>query len=111
MIYPLANILSIPRENVFANNILHDDEGNQVGFDREEPTSKAGGKAVVIGQLKTTHGYDPMFMIGDGATDMEARPPADFFIGFGGIIVRDKVKAGADWFVTEMQELINELPK
>jgi phosphoserine phosphatase len=23
-------------------------------------------------------------MIGDGNTDMEARPPADLFIGFGG---------------------------
>ena len=50
-------------------------------------------------------------MIGDGATDMEARPPADAFIGFGGVVVREKVKQGADWFVTDMQELINELPK
>ena len=111
MIYPLADILNIPRKNVFANNILHDENGNYVGFDREEPTSKAGGKAVVINSLKETHGYQPMFMIGDGATDMEARPPADFFIGFGGIIVRDKVQAGADWFVTDMEELIGHLPK
>ena len=34
-----------------------------------------------MGNLKKAHGYDPIFMIGDGATDMEARPPADAFIG------------------------------
>jgi phosphoserine phosphatase len=31
-------------------------------------------------------------MVGDGATDMQAKPPADAFIGFGGIAVREKVK-------------------
>ena len=45
-------------------------------------------------------------MVGDGATDLEARPPADGFIGYGGIVVREKVKAGADWFVTDFSELI-----
>ena len=110
MINPIADILKITRERVFANNILHDKEGNYVGFDQNEPTSRAGGKAVVVGKLKEKFNYNPLFMIGDGATDMEARPPADAFIGFGGVIVREKVKQGADWFVTDMQELINELP-
>ena len=52
--------------------------------------------------------------MGDGATDMEARDipgGADAFIGFGGIAVRDKVKAGADWFVTDFQDVINVLNK
>ena len=30
-------------------------------------------------------------MIGDGATDLAAAPPADAFIGFGGNVVRDTV--------------------
>ena len=111
MINPIADILKIPRDNVFANNILHNKEGNYIGFDRNEPTSRAGGKAVVVGKLKEDFGYNPLFMIGDGATDMEARPPADAFIGFGGIVVREKVKAGADWFVTDMKDLISHLPK
>ena len=111
MINPLADMLKIPREKVFANNILHDANGYYVGFDRDEPTSRAGGKAVVVGELKNKFGYSPLFMIGDGATDMEARPPADAFVGFGGIVVREKVKEGADWFVTDMKELINHLPK
>ena len=33
-----------------------------------------------------------MVMVGDGATDMEAKPPADGFIGFGGNKVRETVR-------------------
>jgi phosphoserine phosphatase len=40
---------------------------------------------------------------------MEARPPADVFVGFGGNAVREKVKAGADWFVMDFAELISSL--
>lgn len=59
-------------------------------------------------------GYKTVVMIGDGATDMEARDiegGADAFIGFGGIAVREKVKAGADWFVMSFEDLIEDLKK
>ena len=73
----------------------------------------------VVADLKAKHGYDTVVMVGDGATDMEARDigacslvrlrlaclvpltgrvaschaagGADAFIGFGGVAVRDKV--------------------
>ena len=35
----------------------------------------------------------------------------DAFIGFGGNVVREKVKQGAKWFVTDFQDLIQELEK
>ena len=41
-------------------------------------------------------------MIGDGATDMQARPPADLFVGYGGVVQRQVVKEGADLFVTDL---------
>jgi phosphoglycolate phosphatase-like HAD superfamily hydrolase len=47
-------------------------------------------------------------MVGDGATDMEARDVgggADAFIGFGGRQVRESVLAGADWFVYNFADL------
>jgi len=109
MINPIADILGVPRERIFANNILFKSDGSYAGFDTNEPTSRAGGKAKVVGQLKQDKGYRTVFMVGDGATDMEARPPADAFIGFGGIAVRDVVKEGADWFVTDMKHLIEPL--
>lgn len=45
-------------------------------------------------------------MVGDGVTDLQARPPADLFVGFGGIVTRDIVKKEADWFVTDFDDLI-----
>lgn len=45
-------------------------------------------------------------MVGDGATDLEARPPADVFVGFGGVAVRAAVRDGADLFVTDFAELV-----
>lgn len=33
----------------------------------------------------------------------------DAFIGYGGNVIREKVKNGAHWFVTDFQELIEGL--
>lgn len=50
-------------------------------------------------------------MVGDGATDAEARQPggADIFIGFGGAVRRPAVAAAADWFVMSIQPLLDAL--
>ena len=85
------------------------DDGSFAGHLESEPTSRAGGKAKVVADLKAEHGYKTVVMVGDGATDMEARDipgGADAFIGFGGIAVREKVKAGADWFVMDFADMI-----
>ncbi|KAK3751820.1 hypothetical protein QZH41_013277 [Actinostola sp. cb2023] len=109
IIEPIAEDLKIPKENIFANTILFDDKGMYNGFDLNEPTSDSGGKAKVIELLKQKHNYHRHVMIGDGATDMEACPPADAFIGFGGNVVRQKVKENASWFVMDFKILLNEL--
>jgi phosphoserine phosphatase len=59
--------------------------------------------------LKQTKGYKNVVMIGDGVTDLEACPPADAFIGFGGNQERETVRANSDWFVHSFKELITEL--
>jgi len=106
IIEPIAEKLQIPQSNVYANTLLFDETGNYVGFDNREPTSKNGGKAAVIRQLKEKFEYEVVVMIGDGVTDLEARPPADLFIGFGGNAVRDKVRLEADWFISDFALLI-----
>jgi len=83
--------------------------GDYAGFDEDELTTHSGGKGEVIQVLKNRFGYKRVVMIGDGATDLEASPPADAFIGFGGNQVRERVKSGAKWFVTDFRDLINEL--
>ncbi|CAM9487744.1 unnamed protein product [Ascophyllum nodosum] len=107
MIEPVADRLSIPRGNIFANTLLFDaDTGEYRGFDPDEPTSKDGGKPMVVGMLMKKFDYGSVVMIGDGATDMQAKPPAEAFIGYGGVSVRDAVREGADWFVTDFAPLI-----
>jgi phosphoserine phosphatase len=109
MINPVATVLNIPRNRIFANNLLfnRDSKGSFNGFDASEPTCRDGGKPEVIRMLKETHQYYPIIMIGDGATDMQARPPADAFIGFGGVVVREPVKKGADWYIHSFDDLLS----
>eukprot|EP00730_Choanoeca_flexa_P000120 TRINITY_DN10052_c0_g2_i1.p1 TRINITY_DN10052_c0_g2~~TRINITY_DN10052_c0_g2_i1.p1 ORF type:complete len:224 (+),score=48.82 TRINITY_DN10052_c0_g2_i1:1-672(+) len=109
LIEPVADALGIPRDNIFSNVLKHDDQGNYTDFDREQPTSRTGGKQEVAKLLKARPDHDILVMIGDGVTDMEARPPADMFIGFGGNVVREKVKEGCDWFVSDFSELLHAL--
>lgn len=132
MIEPVADLLNIPRHRIYANTILYkhsnitaddtsgssndsscaissDGDGEYAGFDIREPTSRDGGKSAVMEHLIHSHGYHPVVMVGDGATDMQAKPPADLFIGFGGVVVRESVQKGADWFVKDFQDVINIL--
>lgn len=109
-ILPLAELLKIPEENVFCNRLTWYFNGDYAGFDESAMTCANGGKGQACGYLKNTFGYQQLVMVGDGSTDAEAAPPADAFIGFGGVVVRERVRREAKWFVTSFQELTDELP-
>ncbi|KAL0651581.1 hypothetical protein Bca4012_094272 [Brassica carinata] len=111
MINPVASILGIPRENIFANNLLFGNSGEFVGFDGKEPTSRSGGKAKAVQHIRKGRLYKTMAMIGDGATDLEARRPggADLFICYAGVQLREAVAAQADWLIFNFEPLINSL--
>lgn len=111
MIQPVAELLGLPVENIFANQLLFGSSGEYTGFDKNEPTSRSGGKATAVQQLRKVRGYKKMIMIGDGVTDLEARQPggADLFICYGGVQLRDAVAANADWLVFNFNDLISSL--
>ncbi|GAV64412.1 HAD domain-containing protein [Cephalotus follicularis] len=111
MINPVASILGIPPENIFANQLLFSNSGEFVGFDTNEPTSRSGGKATAVQQIRKACGYKTLVMIGDGATDLEARKPggADIFICYAGVQLREAVAAKADWLVFNFGDMINAL--
>ncbi|KAG1665202.1 hypothetical protein FOA52_002603 [Chlamydomonas sp. UWO 241] len=120
ILLPIAAYLDIPPENVFANRMLWqwDDETMEptklVGFDTSEPTSRNQGKPEAIMQIRDQFPYNSVVMIGDGVTDLEAvqvTGGADLFIGYGGVVVREKVKREADWFVTDWAVLQASLKK
>jgi phosphoserine phosphatase len=105
MIEPIAMQLKIPVSNIVANTILFDTNGDYQGFDKDEPTSRDMGKPKALEQIKSQKGYNTMIMVGDGATDAQAKPPANAFIGFGGVVEREAVKQKADWFVTDFGDM------
>lgn len=111
LIQPVADELDIPFNHIFANRLKYFFNGEYAGFDEDQPTCEQDGKAQVISYLKHRYGYQKMVMVGDGATDLAAAPPADLFIGFGGNQVREKVKKECKWFVTNFDELTNVLTR
>jgi len=44
--------LGIPPENIIANQLLFGTSGEYAGFDPAEPTSRSGGKAKAVQQIK-----------------------------------------------------------
>ncbi|GIL65429.1 hypothetical protein Vafri_19184 [Volvox africanus] len=113
IIHPLAEALGIPLSHVFANSILFDADGKYAGFDESEFTCRSGGKPAAIRHIKEKYGYDSVVMVGDGATDMEARleGAASLFIGYGGVVVRKNIAEKADWYIMDIQQLIDALQK
>ncbi|EDV40810.1 uncharacterized protein Dana_GF10695 [Drosophila ananassae] len=109
LIAPVATELGIPLANVYANKMLFDYLGNYDSFDISQPTSRSGGKAEAISIIKQRYNEDSLItMIGDGATDLEAVPPANYFIGFGGNVVRPEVYRRAQYYVTDFEQLMGQ---
>jgi len=105
IINPIAAMLGIPESHVFANNILFKEDGSYAGFDDTEFTSRSGGKPAALRHIKQVASLESIVMVGDGATDLEARQEgvADLFIGYGGVVVRDHIAKAADWYINSFE--------
>ncbi len=65
----------------------------------EGPLTVSSGKPAIVRELAAgKHGRK--LMVGDGASDLATRSVVDLFVGFGGVVARQKVKDGADAFVS-----------
>ena len=114
MIEPIARTLCVSKTNIYANTIFFKEDtenGEYDGFCRDEPTSADMGKPKAVQQIKDENRYKTIVMIGDGATDAQAKPPADAFIGFGGVVVREAVRSKACWFVKDFSDLTAVIEK
>ena len=89
------------------NRFVFDESGKCVGFDYSSPTSHNRGKEKVIGDVCSRFGYERRVIIGDGITDLEAKPAVDAFIGYYGSAYRERVQNGADLSVKSFSELLN----
>jgi phosphoserine phosphatase len=89
--------LGVPADLVHAVAVQHDASGRYVDFDRSSPLTRNGGKVDLLRALPAVQ--RPLAFVGDGVTDLEVQGTADLFVGFGGVVARPKVAAGAEVFV------------
>lgn len=97
-IAPLAEKLAVPARAVHAVSLRFAPDGSYEDFDRRSFLTRAGGKELVVRDIRARSKGTAAF-VGDGASDLEAKPAVDLFIGYGGVRVRAKVKDNADVYV------------
>ncbi len=102
LIQPLARQLGI--SHVEAVPLYLNDDGTYRGYGEDYPTTRNLGKNEVIREWRNAMQPERVVMIGDGISDMETKPDVDVFIGYGGVVVRPKVKEGCDYWLTDMNE-------
>jgi phosphoserine phosphatase len=74
----------------------------------ETPLIKSQGKAAVIRQILAGRAGRSM-LVGDGMSDLAARPVVDLVVGFGGVVTRQGVADQADVFI-KVKSLASILP-
>jgi len=105
-ILPLAAALNV--RNVHAVKLTFDSDGNYKDFDRRSFLTRPAGKEIVVRDVRArSHGKAAF--VGDGVSDLEAKPAVDLFIGFGGVVVRPRVKENADVYVTDLRDVLTHL--
>ncbi len=103
----VARALGIADADVAAVDVWFDDAGRYAGFDESSPLARSDGKARVIAEWRDLP--RPVMLVGDGATDLAARPVIDAFVAFAGVVERPEVCAMAD-FVVRSPSLLPVLP-
>jgi phosphoserine phosphatase len=94
----LAIALGLTERAVAAVDVHFDENGDYAGFDEDSPLARSGGKRIVL-ERWLPELPRPIMLVGDGATDLEARPPADTFVAFTGVVERPVVIEAADAIV------------
>ncbi|HUN24492.1 MAG TPA: HAD-IB family phosphatase [Anaerolineales bacterium] len=106
--------LGIPSDHIYAVDMKYDQlsgdwwryweqhggknpSANYLGVG-ESPLAGTGGKNRVIDYIRTQHSGRAM-LVGDGASDLEAAGHVDWFVGFGGVVKRQKVQAESPVFL------------
>ncbi len=74
----------------------------------EGPLTESNGKTQIIDDLSRGL-VGRRMMVGDGSSDLATKPHVDLFVGFGGVVARERVRRESDIFV-EARSLAPILP-
>lgn len=102
---PIVTEFGVKAENIFANRFHFDEQGNVIGFDKENPLSSNNGK---VEQLKQLNLPGDVYVIGDGYTDYEIKHAglANKFYAFTENVTRENVKSKADHIAPSLDEFL-----
>ncbi|HAG61291.1 MAG TPA: phosphoserine phosphatase [Coxiellaceae bacterium] len=95
-----AQKIGVPGCQVFCVDIEFDPLGNFQSYDRSSPLIRSGGKAELIQQLRASHGWSQVVLVGDGMNDAEASGAVEVFVGYGGHGYREKIAAMASVYLS-----------
>lgn len=111
-ITPVVTEYHIKKENIYANTFVFDEEGNIIGYDRENPLSQEGGKVKLLKELNL---QGDIYGIGDGYSDFQLKESGMIkkFFAFTENIERKSVAEKADHVTPSFDEFlyINKLPR
>ena len=102
---PIVTEFGIKAENIFANRFAFDEQGNVIGFDKENPLSSNNGK---VEQLKRLNLPGDVYVIGDGYTDYEIKHSglANKFYAFTENVGRENIIDKADHVTPSLDEFL-----
>jgi phosphoserine phosphatase len=89
----VARELGLSPDDVAAVGIHFGDDGGYRGFESTSPLTRDAGKPGVIGAWDLPR---PSMLVGDGNTDLAAKPVVDTFIAYMGVVWRPAVAEGGD---------------
>ena len=100
---PIVTEYGIRPENIFANRFIYDDQGNVVGFDKDNPLSINNGKVETLKKLNLP---GDVYVIGDGYTDYEIKASglANKFYAFTENVEREKVLSNTDHVAPSLEK-------
>ncbi len=112
---PFGEWLGVPAENIRAVDVAYNSlSGEWWNYQKdhwgerpdvqylkhdEGPLVQSTGKIDVVRRLQKGHPARSL-LVGDGISDLAARPAVNRFIGFGGVVRREAVARAADIFIT-----------
>lgn len=100
---PLVERLGLAEHRLRAVDLYLDEQGRYSGYDRSSPLTTDSGKA---GEVRALALPRPTLLVGDGNTDLAARPAVDAFAAFTGVARREHVVAQADHVIDSFDQLI-----
>lgn len=104
LVWPIVSAFGLKREQVYANRLLYDFDGDIVGFDQDNLLAQDQGKVKLVQKLALK---GDVIMIGDGYNDYEVKAAglANTFIAITENVNRTNVVEAADAVINELEGL------